>query len=450
MTTPGLYNHQAKTIQFYSDHDAVLNHSDPGTGKTRATLEWFRLHRENGGGKGIVFAPKSILQAAWGNDAKRFTPEITVSVATAENRHTAFSTKADLYITNIDALRALVKDRSMMPTGVDTFVIDESTSLKNPSAQRTKAATQLLAPMKHRILMSGTPAPQGVLDLWSQAYLADHGERLGASYYKFRATVCEPVQVGAHQHAVRWQEKPGVPEAVADMLGDITVRFQLEDVLDMPERIEYYQDFALNPKHFEAYEDLRRQGALMLSEDKLINPIHAAALRTKLLQLLSGAVYTENHLQHAFSSDRYDLVLDLAEARPASLVAFNWRHQRDGLIAGAKKRDFTFAVIDGATSSPDRLAAVEAFQQGKLKVLFAHPQTAGHGLTLTAGSAVIWTSPTDNAELYQQFNARLYRAGQTKRTEIIKVIARDTIEDRAYHSLDQKMDAQSSLLSLLR
>jgi SNF2 family DNA or RNA helicase len=449
MNTPGLYDHQAKTVQFYSDHDAVLNHSDPVTGKNRATLEWFRLHRENGGGKGIVFAPKSILQAAWGNDAQRFTPEIAISVATAENRHTAFSSKADLYITNIDALRALAKDRSMMPTGVDTFVIDESTSLKNPSAQRTKAATQLLAPMKHRILMSGTPAPQGVLDLWSQAYLADHGERLGSSYYKFRATVCDPVQVGPHQHAVRWMERPGVPEAVADMLGDITVRYKLEDVLDMPERIEYYQDFALEPKHFAAYESLRNEGALLINEGKYLNPVHAAALRTKLLQLLSGAVYTEDRLNYTFNNDRYNLVLDLVEARPASLVAFNWRHQRAGLVDGAIKRKLTYAVIDGSTSSADRLRAVEAFQKGYLQVLFAHPQTAGHGLTLTAGSAVIWTSPTDNAELYQQFNARLYRAGQTKRTEIIKVIARNTIEDRAYENLDQKMDAQTSLLRLL-
>jgi hypothetical protein len=255
--------------------------------------------------------------------------------------------------------------------------------------------------------------------------------------------------VGPHQNHVQWVAKPGALEAVADLLDDISLRFQLEDVLDMPEKVEYFVDFPLSPKHFRAYEELRRRGRVMAADGGIINPIHAAALRTKLLQLLSGSAYDDAGEVHEFSTERYELVLDLVEARPASLVAFMFGHQKEALVAEAAKRGLKYGVIDGSTPMERRTQIVAEFQAGQLQVVFAHPATAGHGLTLTKGVATIWCGPTDNAEHYEQFNHRIYRAGQTKRTEVIKIVARATVEDKAYENLVNKVDTQTSFLNLV-
>jgi len=289
-----------------------------------------------------------------------------------------------------------------------------------------------------------------VLDLWHQMLVLDDGERLGESYWRFRAMTCEPVQVGPHQNHVQWAEKPGAMDAVADLISDIVIRYQLEDVLDMPENVSYFVDFPMTPAHRAAYEELRTQGLLLTKDGGLINPVHAASMRTKLLQVLSGAVYNDAGVAKEFASERYELILDLVEARSASLVAFQYSHQKDHLVAEAQKRGIKHGVIDGSVSMEDRTKIVEQFQDGKLQAVFAHPATAGHGLTLTRGVATIWAGPTDNAEYFKQFNHRIYRAGQKQRTETIKIIARDTVEDRAFDNLERKLSTQDAFLNLVK
>ena len=446
---PPLFPHQTETVAFHQAHPEVMNTSSPGVGKTRAYLEWLRTHRDSGGGAALILAPKTILQSAWAADAGRFTLELKVSIATAENRRAGFKRGADIYLTNTDAVRALVKDSTLLPRGLDTFCIDESSSMKAPDSQRTRAALKLLAPFEHRCCMTGTPMPNSLLDIFTQALLVDRGQRLGNSFWRFRDTVCHPEPVAPGSKYSRWVAKPGAAEWVADALRDITIQFRLEDVLELPPAVEYAQSFVLNPGHRAAYEKLRAQGLLLL-KDRVIGAAHAAALRQKLLQLLSGAVYDGEGVAEIFSTDRYRLVLDLVEARPASLVSFLWRHQRDALVREAQKRGIKHAVLDGSVPARMRADIVRRFQDGQLQALFAHPATAAHGLTLTRGSATIWCSPPDSSELFTQFNHRLHRAGQTSRVEIIRVVAHHTLEERAYAQLGHKLDAQTALLDLLR
>lgn len=160
-------------------------------------------------------------------------------------------------------------------------------------------------------------------------------------------------------------------------------------------------------------------------------------------------MYDSQKVAQSITTDRYNLVIDLVEQREASLVAFMFTHQRDALIAEAKKRGLRYGLIDGSVPGNERSTVVDRFQAGHLDVIFAHPASAGHGLTLTRANAVIWASPTDNAEHWTQFNARIYRAGQTKRTEVIKIIARDTIEEKAFDNLTRKLTNQEALLEML-
>lgn len=296
--------------------------------------------------------------------------------------------------------------------------------------------------------MTGTPNPNGVLDLWGQLFLLDGGQRLGKSYYGFRSAACTPTQVGRGANMVRWTDRPGIEEVVFDMVSDCTIRHKLEDVLDMPERVITTLEVDLSPEHRAQYLQLATNAWLEL-EHHTVSAVNAATLLTKLLQCLSGAVYDEDGHAALIDTDRYELILDLVEQRPHTLVAFLWRHQRDQLVAEAKKRGLTYGVIDGGTPVEQRTHLVDEFQAGRLRVMFAHPQSAGHGLTLTKGTTTIWASPTWNAEHYDQLCHRIYRAGQTQRTETIHIAARDTHELEVYRRLTEKLNSMSLLLSLL-
>jgi SNF2 family DNA or RNA helicase len=171
-----------------------------------------------------------------------------------------------------------------------------------------------------------------------------------------------------------------------------------------------------------------------------VTAINAAAVAGKLLQIASGAVYDDNG-EGAYSpiaSERYELILDLVEEREHSIVFFNWVHQRDELIKEAKKRGVAFAVYDSTTSTRDRTAIVKDYQAGEYRVLFAHPQSAGHGLTLTKGTATIWASPTYNLEHFLQGLKRVHRIGQDKKTETIVIVAEGTIDELVWRALQDK------------
>jgi SNF2 family DNA or RNA helicase len=186
-------------------------------------------------------------------------------------------------------------------------------------------------------------------------------------------------------------------------------------------------------------------------KDAEINAVNGASLYTKLLQLASGAVYNTEGAYSLIDSDRYELVLDLTEAAKHSIVFFNWAHQRDELLKQAKKRDLRFALIDGTvTRKGERERIVEAYQRGLYDILFAHPQSAGHGLTLVKGTRTIFASPTPNLEHYQRGLKRIHRIGQEEKTETIMVVAPGTIEEKVYESLMAKNLRMSTLLNYLK
>ena len=235
---------------------------------------------------------------------------------------------------------------------------------------------------------------------------------------------------------------------VAAAIKDINIRYELEDCLDMPKQSYHTIKTQLSNAMMQAYKELAEDNVLWTGK-ATINAVHAGVLTKKLLQLCTGAVYDEDNNVVGFHEERYNLVMDLVEQRSHSLVAFNWTHERDYLIQQAEKRKIKYAVIDGSVSAKIRKDVVDRMQAGQLQVVFAHPQSAGHGLTLTTATSVIWCSPTYNAEHYQQFNRRIYRAGQTKRTEVIHIAADNTWETDVYKKLNGKLGRMENLLSIL-
>lgn len=448
-SVPDAFEHQERTREFGILNPRVFDMSDAGTGKTRAWLEVLSHRHKLLGGKTLVLAPKSILKNAWADDIRKFTPHLRYVIAYAHNREKAFATDADIYITNHDAVKWIHKNGKIL--GLQDFhsiIVDESTAFKHRTSQRSKALSKLVSFFQYRTLLTGTPNPNGLLDLWHQVFLLDDGSHLGNNWWRYRSTVCEPRQVGPSPQHLLWSDREGAADAVADLIEDITIRHVFEECTDIPSNHEYTVNFTLPPKLRRAYDILKEHAILELESGEL-SAFNQGVVTNKLLQLASGAVYDDESVGQLFDTDRYNLVLDLAEQRDQCVVAFNWKHQRDHLTKLADEREIKYGVIDGQASSKQREAIVDQFQAGLIKIIFAHPASAGHGLTLTRGTTTIWASPVYNAEHFTQFNKRIYRIGQKKKTETILVIAENTIDEQVALRLMGKVERMTNLLEML-
>jgi SNF2 family DNA or RNA helicase len=396
----------------------------------------------------LVLAPLSILEASWADDIKKFQPHLTYEIAYAKNREKAFASDAKIILINHDGIKWILENdkKNNILKDFDTLCIDEFTAFKNRTSQRSKACKKVAQNFDYRIAMSGTPNSNTILDLWHPTLIVDDGERLGKNFFNFRFEVCQSTFNGFAQI---WKDKPDAEERTAAQLIDINIRHELETCLDMPEQSYTNRLVTLPPKIMKQYKAFADESVLHTSE-ATISAIHAGSRVKKLLQLCTGAVYDENGDAKGIHNERYELVMELVEERKHSLVAFNWKHEVKALSELATKKGIKHAVINGDTPVKKRKEIVDAMQAGELQVVFCHPQSAGHGLTLTKATTVIWASPTYNAEHYTQFNRRIYRAGQTKKTEVIHIAANGTFETDVYEKLQVKTARMEELLTLLK
>lgn len=433
-----MYHHQTKDRQFILATPRVLNFSDPGTGKTRTVIEAVKEIP----GRVLVICPKSIMRVAWESDVKKFSGlEISIAEAPEKNRKAAFATETKIVVINHDGVK-WVKDNKNLLKGFSTLVIDESTAFKN-GCGRTTAAMEIAKMFDRRVLLSGTPYTNTILDVWRQVFICDDGKRLGKNFYKFRAEACKERIL---PNGIRiWEDKENIELVVASLLKDITIRRTLNECLDIPENVTTNMEIHLNKVHRDVYNKLRKESILAL-ENGAVTALNAAVLYGKLLQVLSGAVYHQDGNYSILDTDRYELIAELAEERKQTVIAFNWRHQRDLLARMVKE----CAVIDGETPQKKREDLIREFQEGGIKNLLMHPRTGAHGITLTAGKATIWASPPASSEGYVQFNHRIHRAGQTEKTETIRISATETMEKDCYGKLEKRLGTAETLMQLLR
>jgi SNF2 family DNA or RNA helicase len=437
--------HQEESLDRMDGQTAFMDFSDAGTGKTRVHAgDFYR----RGKGRLLVLAPKSALQSAWGDELDKVFPGLSYVVARAENREKAFNLNTDVVLTNHDAVTWAIKNKKLL-SGFDSLVVDESTAYKNPQAQRSKAALAISKQMQYVRSLCATPNPNSVLELFHQTLITDKGERLGTSYWKFRNAVCEPIQIGPRPEMIEWRDKPGAEAAVFAALADISIRHKLEECADMPEMTVRNIHFDISKKCRAAYDDMKRH-AMIVHGDQNITAINKATVVGKLLQIASGALYTGVEDEYVvLDEERAQLVMDLVEERQHTVVAFQWRHQRDLMVAEAKKRGLSYAVIDGEAKDRDRTKAINDFQAGALRVIFLQPQSAAHSITLTKGTTTIWASPTSRPDLYKQLNHRIYRTGQTQKTEVIRVCAKGTRDEHVYEMLEQGLNSMDLFLSFV-
>lgn len=441
--------HQKVSLAHDEKNSVVLDLSDGGSGKTFVRVIAFAKRRKKGGGCMLVLCPRSLMRVAWANDFQKFAPELKVQVVTAEKRDKELAVDADVYITNHDSTKWLVKQKPAFWKKFSELVIDEPPAYKHHTSQRAKAARAISKHFTQRKGLTATPTSNGICDIWHQMLILDGGKRLGNSFYAFRNSVCTPQQVGFHQHAIKWQDKDGAEEAVYGLLNDIVVRHSLDDCSDIPPTHFYTLPYTMTPKQQKLYDDMEQKNLLQLNSGTM-TAVHAAAVVQKLIQITSGAVYTGNDKYEVLDTSRYELILDLCQARKHPIVFFFWKHQRDLLIEEAEKRGMNWALIDGESTDAE-VAQVEAmYQASKYDVLFAHPKCVAHGFTLTAGTSTIWPCPTPDLEWFKQGSMRQRRIGQKHKTEVITLVTPGTREEEIYDQiLMPKEKRMSNFLSLV-
>ena len=446
-----LMKHQLADVKFMEKRKRILDFSDAGTGKTPKHIIDIRNRlKKRGSGKVLILAPRSLLESAWALDFRKWAPEVKLSIARAANRDAAFAVDADVYITNVDATNWLAKKPKKFFEPFEVLTIDECTAYKHCTSARSRNLKKIVKHFDVRRALSGTPTSNGICDIWNQVTLMDDGKRLGSSFFSFRKAVCD-VEIDDNGRP-DWIDKPNIEIAVASLIEDITIRNKFEDCVDIPPNHRFAVPFTLSKSHREMYDELEKLRILKV-KNKTASAKNGGALYQKLLQCASGAIYVDPENDNTdytlLDEDRYDLILDLIEARDHCVCFFNWRHQKEQLVRVATERGVTFEVIDGSTSDKDRERIRREYQAGMYQVLFGNAQSMGHGLTFTRGRRTIFASPTPNLEHFLQGYKRIYRITQKQKTETLMVIAPNTIDEYVWAQCLKKDVRQSDFLAYL-
>jgi SNF2 family DNA or RNA helicase len=433
------HEYQKKAIEHILRHPKCALFLEMGLGKTVITLTALTQIQRN---KALVIAPKRVVYT-WQTEVQKWehTKDLTVSaiVGTPSQRKKALERDADLYLIGRDNVSWLA-DYYKKRWPFDVVIIDELSSFKNPRSIRFRSFRRVLPYVKRLIGLTGTPAPNSLIDLWAQLYLLDKGERLGKTLTGYRERYFLPDK--RNQHIVySWKLKPGADQAIHSKLSDICISMKADDWLDLPERITNEIRVALPMTIKEKYRQLEKELLLPFSNGDVVANT-AATLSSKLLQMANGAVYDENGEVQSIHEEKLNALEDLIEAANGEpvLVFYSYKHDFQRI----KER---FPKAKTLESSED----IERWNRREIDILLAHPASAGHGLNLQAGGhIVVWFGLTWSRELYEQANARLDRQGQKQRVIVHHLICEGTMDEQVLKALERKGSTQTALMDAVK
>lgn len=422
---------------------------DMGLGKTVITLtavaelKYSRFQVS----KVLVIAPKKVAESTWGKEKNKWDHlqllRISVVLGSAQKRIRALNTPADIYIINRENVQWLVDYyRNSWP--FDMVVIDEFSSFKNHQSQRFKALKSIRPRIKRIVGLTGTPAPNGLIDLWAQVYLLDQGQRLGKNIGGFRQRYFEPDQ-RSRDRIFSYKPKETTEEVINRLIGDICVSMKADDYLDLPDVMDDIVPVALDPKAAKAYKKLEQEMLLEVDES-MIDAGSAAVLTNKLLQLCNGAVYDEDRKAveiHKCKIEALQETVEQLSGKPA-LVFYNFQHDKQRIHEAFKKSNLRIRELKTPQDEED-------WNNREIDLLLAHPASAAYGLNLQqGGNHVIWFGLNWSLELYQQANKRLHRQGQTEKVIIHHLVVQGGRDEDVMLALSDKEATQDSLMESLK
>ncbi len=421
---------------------------DMGLGKTVITLTAVNelIYNRFEVGRVLVIAPKKVAETTWTNEAGKWEHlkhlRISRILGTQTRRIKALNTPADIYVINRENVPWLV-DYDRNAWRFDMVVIDELSGFKSSKAQRFKSLCYVRPHIKRLVGLTGTPASNGLIDLWAQIYLLDEGERLGKRITHFRTKFCDCNTHGGHFST--YELKSGAEDAIKAAISDICISMKAEDYLQLPECTVVDVPVYMDKKTKARYEEFEREMLLEIDENTL-DAGTAAVLSGKLMQFANGAVYDENKNPVEIHTEKLDALAELVEGLNGqhALVFYNFRHDLERI-----KRHFEKSPLEIRELKSDR--DIDDWNAGKIDLLLAHPASAGYGLNLQQGGHhVIWFGLNWSLELYEQANKRLHRQGQHERVIVHRLITQGTRDEDVAAALAGKRNVQDALLEALR
>lgn len=451
-----LHTYQNTTVNHIINNNHAGVFLEMGLGKTVSSLtavndliySYLEVNRV------LIVAPKRVAESVWHTEVAKWDhlKHLRVSrvIGTDKQRRKALNQEADIYTIgrdNIDWLCALYGG-GMLP--FDMLIIDESSSFKNPSSKRFKALKRVQPSFSRVVILTGTPSPNGLMDLWAQIYLLDRGTRLGKFITSFREKYFYPKASNGHI-VYKYGTKEAAEERIYDAISDICISMSAKDYLQLPERINNVIEIDMPEKLSQAYKEFEREKVLELyqqedseQETGLIAAANAAALSNKLLQFANGAIYDEDkrvEQVHRLKLDALKELIEDANGEP-TLIAYAFQHDRDNIMQALKK----YKPVQLKTEEH-----IEQWNKGEIEVMIMHPASGGHGLNLQGGGRrIVWFGQTWSLELLQQFDARLHRQGQTKPVIITKLITKGTIDSRVLEAQEKKASGQAALMEAVK
>lgn len=440
------YPYQQHATDHIIENPACGLFLEMGLGKTVATLtaidrlinDLLEISRV------LVIAPKRVAEDTWTTEAAKWDHlqhlRISCVLGSERNRITALRTKADVYVINRENVAWLISHYGGgMP--FDMVVIDEASSFKAHDSVRFKALKVRRPLIKRVVLLTGTPAPNSLLDIWAPMYLLDRGQRLGEKYEGYRARYFEKNQ---WERKYKIKKHESYEQGIYNKISDIVISMKSKDYLDLPPRIDRTVSIHLSAQVKKAYDDFERKAVLALTEADQITAVNAAALSTKLLQFANGAIYDEQKASHEVHQQKLDALEEIVEsANGQPVLVFYWyKHDKERILKRLK--DYRPVELN---SSKD----IVAWNARKIQVMLAHPASAGHGLNLQAGgNIIVWFGNTWSLELYLQANARLDRQGQTQSVIVHHLVTVGTIDEEVLDALAGKHAGQEALMDAVK
>ena len=443
------YEYQKTAMQWIIDKPHCGLFLDMGLGKTVSTLTAVQqLLDDCEISSVLVVAPKKVAETTWSTEAEKWDHlrdlKVVKVLGTEKQRCMALAQKADIYVTGRDNFVWLVgKYGGQLP--FDALVIDELTSFKSAKSERFKAMRIALPSVKRVIGLTGTPAPNGLIDLWAQMYCIDQGERLGKSVSRYREAYFETHKW--NNIVVRCDVKKGCDTIIRDKIADICLSMQAKDYLQLPDMITHTTTVDLSEKMMAAYTKFEKEKVLEFRAEHGNEPANvlansAAGLMNKLSQFANGAIYDEDMQVHAIHDEKVDRLAEIVEAAQSSVLVF-YQYKHDIPRIEAKLKGYRVRTYQGEKDLKD-------WNAGNIDVLLAHPASTAYGLNMQQGGHyIVWFGTGWNLEHYQQANARLHRQGQRYPVTVYRLLCRGTVDERAAAALDGKTGVQQSLLDSL-
>lgn len=456
MKETDLHNYQKACVQHIISNRFCGVFLDMGLGKTVSTLTAVN-HLMNDYceiNSVLVIAPKRVAESVWQEEAEKWEHlkhlRFSKITGTAKQRVAAVvETKADIYIISRDNVAWLCALYGGGKLPFDMVVIDELSSFKSYKSERFKALRGARPYLKRLVGLTGTPAPNGLIDLWPQIYLMDRGERLEKTITRYREKYFRPGKMNGNV-VFSYNLMEDSEKLIHKKIEDICISMKADDYLRMPLRTDNYIKLKMPADLKKQYEDFEKNRVLDLikqeddNEAVEISVVNAAALSNKLLQFANGAVYDENRAVfpvHDIKLETLKEIVENSNGQPI-LVAWTFQFDRDRILEYLKK----YKPRELKTNKD-----IEDWNAGKIQVMLAHPASAGHGLNLQAGgSTIVWYGQTWSLELYQQFNARLYRQGQQNHVIINHLILEGTHDEDVVKALKAKDRKQNALMDSIK